>query len=288
MTNKIIFHFLDVGDGDCTLIEFPSGRVGLVDINTDPEKNSNWDNVVPYIVKVLNGRNIFRFILTHPHQDHLHGLKSLIDAGVKIDCFWHTDHKYEPDKESDSWETYKEHWRKYSDWEKKLEFSKENHFYDFLVQDNIEVLSPSIELCKQANELGEDEDGVHRNNYVLKITNGNFTTLLCGDADSPALNHLMDNESDKIRNCTLMKAPHHGTETHWNEGFVKLCNSKIIILHQGENLKEYSHEKEYDKKCDVLGITREHGVIVIEGFSDGSHNIINGNYNDILKKLELE
>ncbi len=34
-------HFLNVGRGDCTIIEFPSGRVGMVDIdnlkNLDPD-----------------------------------------------------------------------------------------------------------------------------------------------------------------------------------------------------------------------------------------------------------
>src|SRR5947209_1086955 len=33
MTMPLKVHFLNVGRGDCTIIEFPSGRIGIVDID---------------------------------------------------------------------------------------------------------------------------------------------------------------------------------------------------------------------------------------------------------------
>ena len=71
MTERIRFHFLDVGDGDCTLIEFPTGRIGVIDIHTDSEKNPYWKEVIPYIKKVIGNKSIFRFILTTPIQSTL-------------------------------------------------------------------------------------------------------------------------------------------------------------------------------------------------------------------------
>jgi len=32
----LVVHFLNVGQGDCTIIQFPSGRVGIVDIDNLP------------------------------------------------------------------------------------------------------------------------------------------------------------------------------------------------------------------------------------------------------------
>jgi competence protein ComEC len=113
----LVVHFLNVGEGDCTIIEFPSGHVGMVDISNvkelDPdtrkellEDYSDLDYVLArlaesprvallqeaYLRKVAAPttdaleyfdehigytRDIFRLITTHPHMDHLSGLHRL-------------------------------------------------------------------------------------------------------------------------------------------------------------------------------------------------------------------
>jgi len=294
MTDTIRLHFLDVGDGDCTLIQFPNGRIGLIDIHTNHEFGMETIN---YLKKIIGDKHIFRFILTHPHQDHLHGIKDLVDGGIYIENFWHINHSYTPDIPNDGeenyderkkqWDSYKPHWDTYEQRDNKLIFTKERQDRDFLTEDNIEILSPSAYLDKKADELGEDTDAVHRNNYVIKITNNKFSVLLCGDADNPALNHLIEEDSDRIKNCTLLKAPHHGTESHWNEDFVDLCSPKFVVLHQGEERAKDSAEDKYehDQNCEV-GITKKHGVIVIDGKSDGSCVVVtNGNYQKVLNDL---
>ncbi len=287
MTN-IRFHFLDVGDGDCTLIEFPSGRIGLIDIHTN---HSFGNKTIEYIKEILQKRSLFRFILTHPHQDHLHGIKDLVDAGIVIENFWHVKNNFRPDMENENWEDYKPHWNYYKNIEKKLEFNLEDHNFDYLIEDKIIVLSPSKELSKQANELGEDNDGVHRDNYVLKILHGNFSALLCGDSDCHLLTHLSQNNFDEIKNIALLKAPHHGTETHFNEDFLKKSNPRMIIFHQGKERSKNCAKNLYQKSCpnSVIGITKEHGVLVIDGSETGNYFVItNGSYDKVLGDLKNE
>lgn len=110
-------HFLNVGRGDCTIIQFPSGRVGVVDIDNlrvlDPETRAealaDYRSTASYQLAKARGEplrfleqqflqkeeerltdplayydthigkyiDIFRFIVTHPDMDHMTGLHRL-------------------------------------------------------------------------------------------------------------------------------------------------------------------------------------------------------------------
>jgi len=123
-------HFLDVGQGDCTIIEFPSGRIGMVDIDnldcldatTEEElrreytaesgllgiyatllrpyeqfrkKYAKLTDPLQYYKAVIaaNGnRDIFRMIITHPDMDHMSGLHRIHEQEPTIEIinFWHT------------------------------------------------------------------------------------------------------------------------------------------------------------------------------------------------------
>lgn len=107
-------HFLNVGAGDCTIIEFPSGRIGVVDVHNvacldtdtknellaeyhasleywfasgDPVRAAALDRaflrkaeqeltdpVVYYKQHIGQYKDIFRFLVTHPDMDHMTGL----------------------------------------------------------------------------------------------------------------------------------------------------------------------------------------------------------------------
>lgn len=110
-------HFLNVGRGDCTIIEFPSGHVGIVDIDNlkvlDPDSRSellqayresrdylirqqygtpSWrleeeflhkttqeltDPLAYYDAHIGSSKDVFRFLVTHPDMDHMTGLYRL-------------------------------------------------------------------------------------------------------------------------------------------------------------------------------------------------------------------
>ncbi|MFH2001665.1 MAG: hypothetical protein ABIK28_18415 [Planctomycetota bacterium] len=121
-------HFLNVGHGDCTVIDFPSGNLTMVDINTctgmdeDTEKElfrglmeEYWQmssadrqrkvtemykvyeeklvHPVIYLKKIFPNRKIFRFVATHPDMDHLSGLSDIAREDIQIINFWDTPHK---------------------------------------------------------------------------------------------------------------------------------------------------------------------------------------------------
>ena len=108
---EVFFHFLNVGKGNCTIIEFPSGRLSVIDIDdsrsiSEDERYFILEGTLkrvkltdPIVYITDNFKNeIFRFILTHPDMDHMSGIKELFNR-KKVINFWDTDNnKYiDPD-----------------------------------------------------------------------------------------------------------------------------------------------------------------------------------------------
>lgn len=124
-------HFLNVGHGDCTLIEHESGNLTMIDICNGDELdeedaaevadelgisaegmmnyvgstlltpyeilkaagyNRELINPVELFQKLYGNRSIFRYIQTHPDLDHMRGLSALKKEGISIINFWDTLH----------------------------------------------------------------------------------------------------------------------------------------------------------------------------------------------------
>lgn len=122
-------HFLNVGHGDCTFIDLPSGRLMMIDINNSkslPEDDvkalaerhgvstydfrysrllkgqRSWEDyyksllVDPfdYYKEHFDGRTIFRYVQSHPDLDHMNGLYRFFwQEEVPLENFWDIDHE---------------------------------------------------------------------------------------------------------------------------------------------------------------------------------------------------
>ena len=134
-------HFLNVGHGDCTFVELPSGRLMMIDINNSKSLPS--DDIealaeaksmsvsefrhssmltksmssedyyrsllvdpIDYYRQHFDGRTIFRYVQTHPDMDHMSGLYRFFwQEGVPLENFWDTAH--DKDLSNDDWENSK-------------------------------------------------------------------------------------------------------------------------------------------------------------------------------------
>lgn len=85
--NTMRVHFIDVGQGAATLIQFPCGSV-LVDTGGErypPEewKSATYDStaeLIDYLDGVLGeDERLKLLLLTHPHKDHTRGVQAVID-----------------------------------------------------------------------------------------------------------------------------------------------------------------------------------------------------------------
>ncbi|MEW5763125.1 MAG: DNA internalization-related competence protein ComEC/Rec2 [Bacillota bacterium] len=84
---RLEVHFIDVGQGDATLIRGPDGATVLIDAGGRPGEYEDGDGagrqvVVPYLER-LGIRKLDVLVLTHPHEDHAGGAGAVLDA-VKV------------------------------------------------------------------------------------------------------------------------------------------------------------------------------------------------------------
>lgn len=131
----LTIHFLNVGHGDCTVIEHPSGRITVVDMNNGDSIDQKSlleiaqefglyapfsyplafsasalllrlraqgyeereENPIEFLLSRYPGRPIFRYVQSHPDLDHMRGLANLVTTGILIINMWDTSHMKKPD-----------------------------------------------------------------------------------------------------------------------------------------------------------------------------------------------
>ncbi len=82
-TRQIVVTFLDVGDGDCTLIQSPEGRTVLVDAGSA--------EAAPKVAVLLRQRNVQTIdllLLTSPDAASIGGVPALLGSGTHVSQIW--------------------------------------------------------------------------------------------------------------------------------------------------------------------------------------------------------
>ncbi len=80
-------HFLDVGQGDCAIVELPDGKKVMIDGGNGSAEN---DRRIAEYLDELGIEKLDEMILTHSDADHCGGLESVLDAvevsRVRLPC----------------------------------------------------------------------------------------------------------------------------------------------------------------------------------------------------------
>ena len=262
--SEITFHFLNVGKGNCTIIEFPSERLSVIDIDDSralsqserlamlSKKKAFLTNPLDYITSKFADREIFRFILTHPDMDHMSGIKGLFKE-KDVRNFWDT----ENDKyiDPDTWERSpydKEDWDFYQDVRQSDENPKVLKLYRDAeadccwVKDGIRILAPTEGLVKEANE---NEDWDHLS-YVLMIEYVGGKILLVGDATKKTLDDIIEYYGEGYLKSDVLFAPNHGSASHISKEIIDVINPDLTVVSVAEGV-DYARDL-YSRYGSVL------------------------------------
>lgn len=281
---------LYVGQGDSTLFFIKDGNryaTMLVDINLD--KDNGGINVPELVQKVLGkGEKLDVFLNTHPHKDHLRGIKELDDA-VGFKKVMHAD--YDPGKDAnDYWKAFDKivERMKKSDPKSVVEIDgsySENKFFDA----KIHILAPAEYVTDETSEetAKKRRELIHENCVVFKIGRDDSWILQPGDADYDAFKkHIYEAHKDDLKSDILLAA-HHGSrhffkkdkedEEAWTEPLEAIDPDCVVISapKQSESPHGHPHKdavKEYAKQCgagNVFHVGKDHHSFVIDVFTDG-------------------
>lgn len=214
--NKLRVSFLDVGEGDAVLVQKGNTQV-LVDGGPSPQammlalskQMPFWD------------RSIDAVILTHPHQDHLAGLVEVLKR-YRVGTVIYPALDY-------SSPTYEEFLRLIDEKGIKSVAARAGLQLKLGKDTLIKLLGPPEKLI-----TGTESD-IDNNSVVVSVQDGQIKFLLTGDIMQNAEWELTRYRADIA--CTVLKAPHHGSDTSSTVEFLAVADPQIAVISCGAGNK---------------------------------------------------
>lgn len=301
-------HFLNVGHGDCTFIELPSGRLMMIDINNSkslPEEDqlalaarsdmSLWEfksvrasgmswaqyyesllvDPMDYYDANFSGQVIWRYVQTHPDMDHLSGLHRFFWQGkVPLNNFWDTGNAKELDSDDFTHSPHSElDWKTYQALRRGLGPDNDTHTVLNLVRDDEGSYwsDDNVTILSPTAELAEqcNRDGRYNNiSYVIRIDYGGRRIILPGDAEASAWESILDDCGENALSCDLLKASHHGRESGFHQEAAEAMDPSLVVCSVGKKPSTDASD-EYAALGATVMSTRFHGTMVATMWGDG-------------------
>lgn len=252
-TQLMEVHFIDVGQGDAILVQVNNKNL-LID--SGPKESSS--NLFNYL-NSLNINKLDYVIATHPHEDHIGNMYSIIKKFDIGELFapkvTHTSKSFERMVES------------LISKNKKINVFDTNTTSINLGKDiHISIYSPS------PKDYG---DNLNLYSAVFRIQYGSTSFLFTGDSEKNNEEEILNSDSSIRSN--VLKIAHHGSSTSTSQSFFEAVNPEIAIISVGKD-NSYNHPN-----SQILKLTNSLGTKVYRTDKDGTVTLISDGTN-IYKK----
>lgn len=205
-------YFIDVGQGDSTLIVTPKNKKILID------GGEGKTNVLFQYLLDRRINKIDYIIISHFDSDHCNGLIEIIEK-MRVENIVMS-------KQSKESEEYK----------KILEIIKQKNIKVSSVKAEDKIIIEKNLYTKILNPAEKFEfQDLNNNAIVAKLVYKNFSMLFTGDIEKAE-----ENLAKKYKNelkSTILKVAHHGSKTSTSEEFLKYVEPQIALIGVGENNK---------------------------------------------------
>lgn len=211
-SSTLKIHFINVGQADSILIQSDETAI-LVDAGNNADGN--------LVVSYLKSQGITKLaatVATHPHEDHIGGMDDILKS-FQVERF------YMPNATTTT-----------KTFEDMLNAANTSGAKKIQVKAGVVLDVPGITGTFLAPVSSSYND---LNNYsaVLKITHGNTSFLLTGDAEDISENEMLRNSNLQ---STLLKVGHHGSDSSTTAAFLKAVSPKYAVISVGKD-NTYGH-----------------------------------------------
>ena len=243
-------HFIDVGQGAATLVEFPCAAI-LVD--TGGEKNAEFDSnssLMEYLNAFFSGRpdlknTLHSVILTHPHIDHTRGVQSVLskfkilngvtnglDKGSGKSGQVALNQKIQDMEDSGASVGF------FTVWEKDIPSDKglTNQVIDPV---KCQAVDPKItalwgQVSSNSSWSASEFSNANNHSVVLRIDFGKSSMLISGDLELKGIEELLRKyENTNLLKTNLLVVNHHGAANGTTDQFMKATSPSIAVIQMG-------------------------------------------------------
>ncbi|MBB5782130.1 MBL fold metallo-hydrolase [Nonomuraea jabiensis] len=256
--------FVKVGQGDCTVMTTPGGKVILIDCGTIATDNEDQQAYVTRVQGILTDRMFLGnadkleiLILTHPDQDHINQLEWVVPNNVKAHTVYHS---LRLDKYllAQAWvrstvinealikrvdlgpDTSGKHKALLSgvaiqkaDATNKIERLDADGGLTIVAEDDCTVTLVAAGVSNDYKEEGVvDEQHTNAASVVTLVEVHGKRILLCGDATFDTENYMIrSGMRDRLRRVDYINAPHHGSKrTSSSQSFVDHVRPREMVV----------------------------------------------------------
>lgn len=257
--------FLNVGQGDCIVIEMPfRSQVIMIDtggvlrFEQDAWKAGN----EPYeigrqvVVPFLKGKGITKIdtlVITHADADHMEAAEEILKE-VKVQEVHITPDSSKKEVMQDLMVEVKK--QQITIREKRFGDRLESNYFQFY------YLSPEDSTYEGNND-----------SLVLSMQNKYFHGLFIGDLEKEGELDLVAKYSKNLKDITLLKIGHHGSKTSSEQSFLEMTNPNLSIISAGFNNRFGHPHSEVVERLNSLHIpflqTGTDGTIEVEWTKNG-------------------
>lgn len=238
---QVNVHFIDVGQGDCTLV-MSHGEAMLIDSG----ERDDSDRVIKYL-KEQGVTKLSCIIVTHPHTDHMGEMPDILKA-FKTDKFIMPK---VPDNMVPTIMRYEKMLKQIKNQGLEISWSSNSEFR--LGDAVINTYTPK----GQFEELNDYST-------VVKISCGSRKFLITGDMEKEEESDLLAQKFDF--RADVLKVPHHGSYKGTTSELLKAVGAQYAVICCGKN-NDYGHPhdstlKRIKKFISNVYITKDNGDIV--------------------------
>lgn len=231
--DKLLVHFIDVGQADAVAINFPNGKIALIDTGSLYSANELIKYLDAYVMPFSNGEIEYLFF-SHADSDHTGGIRSIL--------FNYEVNNIVRPRQYASFESLTSEYDAYF----------EDEDYDATMLQVYEEVNSGANLIKAEDLLHYEVGGViidifypkikaiNSNNfsYFIKVEYNGTSLLFTGDANEKLESELVKEYADKIE-CDILKVAHHGSSNSTSSLFLQAVTPKYAVISVGKN--NYGH-----------------------------------------------
>jgi len=251
---EVSVHFIDVGQGDSSLIISGKGSILI-----DAGETDQGQRVIEYL-RSQNIKKLDYVIATHPHSDHIGGMADVLSE-IKTDNIIYPD---VPDELVTDAFCYS----------RMLDVIEEKGI-NVIIAAPGEKYSIGPSVIKITGPCGTSDD---INNYsaAAEIIHGDNIFLFTGDCERDAEDDML--RKHMIDDADVLKVGHHGSSSSSSFGFLKIAKPEYAVISCGSD-NPYGHPNQAAVErialfADTILRTDIEGTIVFE--SDGKNISIAG------------
>lgn len=218
-------YFIDVGQGDSTLIVTPSKKTILIDGGGSESFDVGEKVLLPYLLD-RRIRKIDYIMISHFDTDHCKGIFTVIE-NLKVKNIIIS-------KQAEKSENYKKF--------KEIVANKKINIILVKAGDKIKIdkyiyfkiLFPTEKLIMQ--------NPLNNNSIVSQLNYKSFKMLFTGDIEEIAEKEILNLQKDKLKS-TILKVAHHGSNTSSTQEFINSVKPELALIGVGKN-NTFGHPSE--------------------------------------------